>query len=68
VRWGVVSEFDEPRGLGAVRDEGGHAYRFHCTAISDGSRSIEVGARVSFVVRPGHLGLLEARELTKLRN
>jgi cold shock CspA family protein len=67
LKWGVVSEFDEPRGLGVVREEDGRSYRFHCTAISDGSRSIEVGAPVSFVVRPGHLGLLEAREVTSVR-
>jgi cold shock CspA family protein len=65
VRWGVVSEFDDPRGLGVVREKHGRTFRFHCTAISDGSRSVEVGEPVSFVVRPGHLGLLEAREVTK---
>jgi cold shock CspA family protein len=64
-RWGVVSQFDEPRGLGVVSEEGGADYCFHCTAISDGSRSIDVGTKVFFVVRPGHLGRLEARDITK---
>ena len=37
----------------------------HCTALSDGSRAVEVGRPVEFVVRPGHGGRLEARELVK---
>jgi CspA family cold shock protein len=64
IRHGVVSEFDEPRGLGTVVDDGGTRYAFHCTQVVDGSRRIEVGSRVVFVLVPGHLGRLEARQLT----
>jgi cold shock CspA family protein len=60
---GVVSEFDEPRGLGSVLAEDGTSYEFHCTAIADGTRRIDVGSRVVFVCAPGHLGRLEARQL-----
>ena len=60
---GVVTEFDEARGLGVVTDDQGGGYVFHCTQIADGSRYIEEGTRTSFVVAPGHLGRLEARRL-----
>jgi cold shock protein len=57
---GVVSSFDEPRGLGVIRDEGGETVPFHCTAIADGSRSITVGQPVRFTVVAGRLGRWEA--------
>jgi len=60
---GVVTEFDEARGLGVVTDDLGGRFVFHCTQIADGSRYIEEGTRTSFVVAPGHLGRLEARRL-----
>jgi len=60
---GVVVEFDDDRGLGTVRDENGTEYPFHCTAIADGSRTIEVGATVRFDVTAGQLGRWEAAEL-----
>jgi cold shock CspA family protein len=59
-RLGRVSAFDEPRGLGSVTDRAGAEYPFHCTAIADGSRTIEVGTEVAFRVAPGHLGRMEA--------
>jgi cold shock CspA family protein len=60
---GVVTEFDEPAGIGTVTaDEGGEHF-FHCTAIADGTRTIEVGARVRFEVVPGRLGRWEASDL-----
>ena len=62
-RTGVVAEFHEPRGLGTVQGDDGRRYPFHCTAIADGTRRIDVGARVSFLLWPGHLGRLEAREI-----
>jgi len=62
---GIVSEFDEPRGLGTVTSEG-RTFFFHCTSISDGTRSIAVGTNVIFKVARGHLGRLEAREVTAL--
>lgn len=63
---GVVAEFDDRRGLGWVQGDDGRRYRFHCTAVADGSRSVAVGARVAFAVVPGHAGRYEARALTPL--
>jgi cold shock CspA family protein len=63
IRTGVVAEFDGPRGLGILLGDNGHRYWFHCTAIADGTRHIEVGARVSFLVGAGHLGRLEGRDI-----
>ena len=64
---GVVSVFDAGRGLGTVAVDGGGELPFHCTAIADGSRTVRVGARVAFTVRPGHLGRYEARDLLPAR-
>jgi cold shock CspA family protein len=63
IRTGAVDEFDDPRGLGTVLDDDGRRYRFHCTAVADGSRRIEVGTRVTFLLGPGHLGQIEARQI-----
>lgn len=60
---GRVIAFDEDRGWGMVRGDDGVERFFHCTAIADGSRSIEVGAEVAFEVVPGHLGRWEATDL-----
>ncbi len=57
---GVVTAFDEHRGLGEVRADGGGVAGFHCTQIADGSRSIAVGARVRYRLRPWHAGRFEA--------
>lgn len=56
---GTVRSFDAPRGLGIVADDTGTDYPFHCTAITDGTRTIEPGTRVRFEVTPG-LGRWEA--------
>ncbi len=63
---GRVSAFDEQRGLGSIADEAGHEHGFHCVALADGSRTIEVGAAVVYVVVPGHLGRLECRSVRRL--
>jgi cold shock CspA family protein len=60
---GVVTEFDDPAGFGTVTADDGVEHFFHCTAIADGSRTIEVGARVAFEVVPGRLGRWEASDL-----
>jgi cold shock CspA family protein len=60
---GVVEEFDDPRGLGTVLGEDGRRHGFHCTAIADGTRRIDVGARVTFVLVAGHRGRFEARQI-----
>ncbi|HXQ43630.1 MAG TPA: hypothetical protein VN816_03245 [Acidimicrobiales bacterium] len=65
IRTGVVSDFDDPRGLGTVLDDDGRRYGFHCTAVADGTRSIDVGARVTFLLIPGHLGRIEARQIVR---
>jgi cold shock CspA family protein len=62
----VVTQFDDERGLGTVTGEDGRALPFHCTAILDGSRFVEVGTAVLFEVAPGHLGRVEARRLRTL--
>ena len=60
---GVVVSFDDPRGLGVVRSDAGVEHPFHCTAIADGSRSIEVGTAVTYRVAPGRLGRWEASDM-----
>jgi cold shock CspA family protein len=65
-RIGVVTEFDEPRGLGVVRDDDGRRYGFHCTALADGTRNVDLGVRVVFTVAAGHGGRYEARAITTL--
>ncbi len=62
---GEVIEFDDAAGIGTVRDDDtGETHFFHCTQIADGSRTIAVRARVTYEVRPGHLGRWEAVGLT----
>jgi cold shock CspA family protein len=60
---GVVSDFDEPRGLGTIRSSTGEELPFHCTAIADGTRTISVGERVRFQVVPGRIGRWEATRI-----
>ena len=62
-RTGSVTAFDMARGLGEVTDIDGRVFPFHCTAITDGTRSIAVGTPVVYLVGPGHLGRLEARSV-----
>ncbi|MCP4434982.1 MAG: cold shock domain-containing protein [Actinomycetia bacterium] len=62
-RFGTVTEFDEPMGLGVVTDEAGVEHPFHCTAIADGSRDIAVGTPVSFRLAPARGGRHEAVDL-----
>ena len=47
-------------------DADGTAYPFHCTALVDGTRTIEVGAMVTFGVRPGGLGRWEATAVERV--
>jgi cold shock CspA family protein len=65
-RIGVVAEFDEPRGLGVVRDDDGGSYPFHCASIANGTRRIDAGTRVVFFLAAGHLGRYEARAVTSV--
>lgn len=54
-----MASFDEARGLGEIEADGAR-YPFHCTAILDGSRTIEVGREVAFALRPAGRGRWEA--------
>jgi CspA family cold shock protein len=66
-REGTVTAFDDARGLGEVTDDGGATFPFHCTQVADGSRTIAIGAHVTFEVVAGHLGRWEAVTLVAAR-
>ncbi|MEZ5244700.1 MAG: hypothetical protein R2707_06375 [Acidimicrobiales bacterium] len=61
-RRGRVTEFDDAAGYGTVADVDGQWF-FHCTEIADGTRTVEPGAEGDFVLAPGHLGRMEARDI-----
>lgn len=61
---GTVVEFDDPRGIGMVRSVAGVEYPFHCTAIADGTRTVDVGSAVRWSVAAGRLGRWEAVAIT----
>jgi cold shock CspA family protein len=61
---GVVAEFEEYVGLGTIEGDDGTRYPFHCTQIADGTRTIAVGAPVTFGVMPGRMGQWEATAIT----
>lgn len=60
-------EFDEHVGLGTVEADDGTRFPFHCTRIADGTRTVVVGAAVTFEVAPGPLGRYEATGISILR-
>jgi cold shock CspA family protein len=62
-RFGTVAEFDEPVGLGILREPDGTRHPFHCTAITDGSRDIQIGAEVSFSLVAARAGRYEATDI-----
>jgi cold shock CspA family protein len=59
---GTVTAFDADVGWGEVTATDGTAFGFHCIAIVDGTRHIEVGAVVAFDLLP-KLGRYEATAL-----
>jgi cold shock CspA family protein len=63
---GRVTTYDAERGLGSVTSDEGEEFSFHAVAIADGSRDIDAGARVAFLVAAGLGGRLEARGLVKV--
>jgi cold shock CspA family protein len=65
LRHGTVREFDEHAGLGVVHADDGTQHPFHCTAIADGTRTIPVGATVTYTVVAGRSGRWEAVQLTR---
>lgn len=62
---GVVTAFDEAKGLGTVTDADGREYTFHCIEIADGTRTIEVGQAVRFHPLP-KFGRIQAGRLAKV--
>ncbi|HVE46415.1 MAG TPA: cold shock domain-containing protein [Acidimicrobiales bacterium] len=53
---GRVAEFDDHKGYGWIEDSAGRRLFFHCTGIADGSRTIEVGAGVTYEIVEGRMG------------
>jgi len=62
----VVVDFNEARGDGTLRDAAGREFSFHCVAITDGSRTVDSGARVIARRSVGLVGRDEATEVAKL--
>jgi cold shock CspA family protein len=63
---GRVIAFDEGRGLGEVQDDADAAvYRFHCTQIVDGTRTIPLGAVVVFELFEHPIGGTEATAIER---
>jgi len=61
---GTVSSFDDDAGLGTISAEDGTTFAFHCTAIADGTRTIEVNTKVDFEPTPARHGTWEAGAIT----
>ncbi|HEY1761064.1 MAG TPA: hypothetical protein VGG17_00595 [Acidimicrobiales bacterium] len=62
---GVVETFDERRGDGLITSDHGEQFYFHCVSITDGTRHIDVGARVRARRRVGHVGRDEVVEVAR---
>lgn len=62
---GEVIEFDDAKGFGTVRADDRTEYFFHCTAIADGSRTIDDGVTVTFDVVAGRRGEWEATRVER---
>lgn len=65
-RTGTVESFDFQVATGVLVDRSGIRYPFHCTAIADGSRDIQVGIEVAFRLVFGHAGRVEAASISPL--
>ena len=64
IRRGVVRSFDAAAGYGVLAaDEPAGEWFFHCTAIADGTRTVDEGAEVTFTLAHGHRGRLEGRDI-----
>ena len=61
-RTGTVTAFDADVGWGELTAADGTVLGFHCIAIADGTRRIDVGAVVAFDLLP-KLGRYEATAL-----
>ena len=60
-RSGTVTAFDDASGLGTIASDDVQV-PFHCIAIADGTRSIEVGTAVTFDLL-AKLGRYEAADI-----
>lgn len=60
-RTGRVAVFDDRVGAGTVIDDRGDIWWFHCTAIADGTRSIDAETPVRIEVGTGPNGLEAVR-------
>jgi len=63
---GTIAAFDEQAGFGTVRAADGRELFFHCTQLTNGTRTIEVGTRVRFEIVPAPLGRWEAARVEEL--
>ena len=63
---GRIEVFEELRGDGILESDEGIAFYFHCVNIADGSRSVNLGQRVSARRGVGHLGRDEAFAIEKI--
>ncbi len=63
---GRVVEFDDGSGLGRLVGTDGRALAFHCTEVTDGTRTVAVGTEVRYRRRAGHQGVWEAVEIRPL--
>jgi len=61
---GTVAGVDAATGWGRVAAASGVEYPFHCTAVADGTRAVEVGTPVVFWLATGHRGVWEAAGIT----
>ena len=60
---GTIAAFDVERGWGTFRSIDNVDYGFHCAAIANGSRVIDVDAAVSARIVPGLAGRYEATRI-----
>jgi hypothetical protein len=61
---GVVVDFDPVVGLGTVTTNDGDRLTFHATALTDGSRTIGIGAVVTGISQVAPGGVFEAAAVT----
>jgi CspA family cold shock protein len=62
---GHVVSFDDATGLGEVERVDSVRFQFHCLEIADGTRTIAVGAEVTFALL-SKLGRYEAAQITRV--
>jgi cold shock CspA family protein len=62
---GTVRAYDQRAGVGEIETADGEVLPFHCTALVDGTRTIEPGTAVEFERAPSHLGRWEATAVSR---